>query len=211
MWTMLAGVPGKLKTLIDRLTATRAANLDNLNATVSSRAAASTALSNAVWSDARAAKLDMLPIVDPVSESPIAADWPTLSFGGFGTSDAEIVKRVVGGVAFATSSASLVDVVSVTGRGVLSFVAVMTPAVAQTLQLQIIIDGVTVLDATGGPSSAISNAWAVAVGTLNIESASALQAGLDQIPFRSSLVIKLRAAEGAGGDRKCVYRLRRTA
>ena len=37
MWTMLAGVPGKLKTLIDRLTATRAANLDSLDATVSSR------------------------------------------------------------------------------------------------------------------------------------------------------------------------------
>ena len=60
MWTMLAGVPGKLKTLIDRLTATRAANLDKLDATVSSRAAASTALSNAVWSDARAAKLDAI-------------------------------------------------------------------------------------------------------------------------------------------------------
>ncbi|WP_341649924.1 hypothetical protein [Thauera humireducens] len=58
MWTMLAGVPGKLKTLLDRLTATRAANLDNLNATVTSRAPAATALSNAVWTDARAAKLD---------------------------------------------------------------------------------------------------------------------------------------------------------
>lgn len=34
----LLGVPGKLKTLIDRLTATRAANLDDLDTTVSSRA-----------------------------------------------------------------------------------------------------------------------------------------------------------------------------
>jgi len=37
MFAMLAGVPGKLKTLLDRLTATRAGLLDNLNATVSSR------------------------------------------------------------------------------------------------------------------------------------------------------------------------------
>lgn len=59
MW-FLAGLPGKLKVLVDRLTSTRAANLDNLNATVSSRAPASTALSNAVWSDARAAKLDSI-------------------------------------------------------------------------------------------------------------------------------------------------------
>jgi hypothetical protein len=41
-------------------TAARAAKLDNLDATVSSRAPASTALSNATWTDARAAKLDNL-------------------------------------------------------------------------------------------------------------------------------------------------------
>lgn len=76
MWAMLAGVPGKLKTLIDRLTATRAANLDNLNATISSRmpgtateqgridvaissrAPSSTALSNATWTDTKAGFLD---------------------------------------------------------------------------------------------------------------------------------------------------------
>lgn len=57
MWTMLAGVPGKLKTLLDRLTAGRAANLDNLNATISSRAPASTALSNTVWTDGLASNL----------------------------------------------------------------------------------------------------------------------------------------------------------
>lgn len=62
MWTMLAGVPGKLKTMLDRLTATRAANLDKLDANVSTRAAASTALSNAVWTDARAGKLDLIGI-----------------------------------------------------------------------------------------------------------------------------------------------------
>lgn len=62
MWTMLAGVPGKLKTLADRLTATRAANLDKLDANITTRAAAATALSNAVWSDARAGKLDSIGI-----------------------------------------------------------------------------------------------------------------------------------------------------
>lgn len=73
MWTMLAGVPGKLKTLIDRLTATRAANLDKLDANITTRAAASTALSNAVWSDARAGKLDAIGL--PVSPM----DRPVLS------------------------------------------------------------------------------------------------------------------------------------
>lgn len=58
MLMMLAGLPGKMKTLLDRLTAARAGNLDRLDATVSSRAPANTALLRAVWSDARAAALD---------------------------------------------------------------------------------------------------------------------------------------------------------
>lgn len=80
MWTMLAGVPGKLKTLIDRLTATRAANLDKLDANISTRAAASTALSNATWdgtlagnlaalTTTRAARLDATVLVDGVIKS----------------------------------------------------------------------------------------------------------------------------------------------
>jgi len=53
----LLGISGKVKTLLDRLTVTRAANLDDLNATVSSRAAASTALSTAIWTSTKAGYL----------------------------------------------------------------------------------------------------------------------------------------------------------
>lgn len=56
----LMGIPGKLKTLLDRLTATRAGYLDNLDATVSSRAPSSTALSTSNWTAARAGYLDNL-------------------------------------------------------------------------------------------------------------------------------------------------------
>ena len=65
---ILLGLPGQLKKLIDRLvpsgsaqtlTDARVSALDNLNATVSSRAPSSTALSNATWTDARAARLDV--------------------------------------------------------------------------------------------------------------------------------------------------------
>lgn len=52
------GIPGKVSTLVSRLTSARASNLDNLNATVSSRAPSSTALSNATWTNAKAAFLD---------------------------------------------------------------------------------------------------------------------------------------------------------
>ena len=54
----LLGLPGRIKILMDRITSTRASNLDNLNATVSSRAPASTALSSSVWTGTREGYLD---------------------------------------------------------------------------------------------------------------------------------------------------------
>ena len=60
MMELLAGVPGKLKALADRLTAARADNLDHLDADISSRAPANTAVSNAVLTDARIGNLDNL-------------------------------------------------------------------------------------------------------------------------------------------------------
>lgn len=64
MIDFLLGVPGKLKTISDHLltywTAARAAKVDNLDAAISTRAVAATALSTAQWTNARAAKLDNL-------------------------------------------------------------------------------------------------------------------------------------------------------
>lgn len=67
MMELLAAVPGKLKALADRLTAARADNLDHLDADISSRAPANTAVSNAVLTDARVAKLDNL---DNIASAP---------------------------------------------------------------------------------------------------------------------------------------------
>ena len=54
----LLGVPGKLKTLLDRLTAARATKLDNLDTAITTRAPSSTALSTATWTATRAGYLD---------------------------------------------------------------------------------------------------------------------------------------------------------
>lgn len=62
MLEIIAGIPGRLKTLSDYLTTNlgtaRAAKIDNLDTTLSSRAVASTALSTVDWTPARAALLD---------------------------------------------------------------------------------------------------------------------------------------------------------
>mgnify|MGYP006049776579 CR=1 FL=1 len=56
----LLGLPYKIKTLLDRLTPDRAAKLDNVNDTITSRAPAASAVSNAVLTDARVGLLDNL-------------------------------------------------------------------------------------------------------------------------------------------------------
>lgn len=62
MIDFLLGVPGKLKTIYDYLTthlsSTRAAKIDNLDAAMSTRAPASTALSTATWTGTKAGYLD---------------------------------------------------------------------------------------------------------------------------------------------------------
>jgi hypothetical protein len=61
MMPALMGLPAKAKAIYDHLTnylpSTRAAKIDNLDAAISSRAVASTALSNATWTGALAAIL----------------------------------------------------------------------------------------------------------------------------------------------------------
>lgn len=55
----LISVPGKLKQLLDRIPATATTLLNRLDATISSRAPASTALLRSIWTDAKAAFLDV--------------------------------------------------------------------------------------------------------------------------------------------------------
>lgn len=63
MIDMLLGVPGKLKSVYDHLStylsSTRCAKIDNLDAAISTRAAAATALSSGTWTAAKAGYLDM--------------------------------------------------------------------------------------------------------------------------------------------------------
>jgi ABC-type hemin transport system ATPase subunit len=97
---ILASIPGKLATLLGRLTAGRATNLDNLDATISTRAIASSALSNAQWTNARATKLDYLDVpvssVMPVASSVIQSiQYGTLTWGNGVTAPTVAISAVV--------------------------------------------------------------------------------------------------------------------
>lgn len=69
----LMGLPGRVTALLGRLTEPRAANLDRLDAAVTTRAPSATALSNLVWTDAIAAKLSAMHVETPPTALP--APW----------------------------------------------------------------------------------------------------------------------------------------
>ena len=54
----LFGLPGKVATLLTRITSARATKLDNLDAAISTVSVAATALSTSNWTNARAALID---------------------------------------------------------------------------------------------------------------------------------------------------------
>ncbi len=140
MLGFLAGLPGKLKTLTDRLTSGRAANLDNLDAAMTSRAAASTALSTAQWTNALAAALLAVKQRAPTSYIGNGSEIVTITYG-------------IIGAAFALSGWTTANVLktlrSETGAGVLNLVAVTANnTTARTIRVKVTIDGVVVVDVT---------------------------------------------------------------
>lgn len=189
MIEVLLGLPAKVKTLVDRLTSTRATNLDNLDAAVSTRSAASTALSNVVWTDARAGKLDTAALeASPLLAAPIATGLiPTAGTALYLAAVDAIGPNNSGLTAFTVSSLTYIDMINYTGKGVLEFVGMSSETAAA--QIQITIDGLLVLDSTlaGGGAGQSNNA--AYVGTLNKQSWSI---SLSHIPFKTSLRIQVK-------------------
>ena len=105
----LLGLPGKVKTLIDRLTSTRATNLDNLDAAITTRAAASTALSSATWTGTRAGYIDLLNTHLDANTGIMLPKFQLLTSGTTWTRPAGsidnlvLVSAIAGGEAWATS------------------------------------------------------------------------------------------------------------
>ena len=194
MSDFLLGVPGKLKTisdylatnlatgraaLIDRLDATIssrasaaavAAVAAALDATISSRAAASTALSSATWPQGLATKLNDSPLLSP----PIAA--------------------LVGSSAASTST-SFATVHTYTGKGVLTYASVVGGG-SSVGTAEVWIDGV--LYVTGSAT----NAPAVVINHL-VGTATSYEA----VPFNASLEIKVKTSNASWpGYASCRYR-----
>ena len=193
--SFLLGLPGKIGTLLTRLSDTRATKLDNLDAAVTTRSAAATALSTVQWTSARAAKLDSLatvPITNGVVEG--SAFMP----------DAALDTLVSGLTTASTSSTSFADAVNYTGPGVLLFAAVKKTA--QNTTMEVILDGVTAISVVANGSSGDT---AIAVGMFCGPTATPILIP-EPIAFRTSLQIQHKTASAVAPS-VAIYRYRETA
>lgn len=204
MFAMLAGIPGKMKTLLDRLTSTRAANLDKLDANVSTRAASATALTNAVWTDALATKLNGMG--NPESNKvPIAGGL----VGGANVNAGHSIPGSPKGVQnFAAStvcgaSGTYSDVVNISGSGILTglFSVSIPGASAPSYTMQLIVDGVTIGTYVNSAATSSNSRVRNLVGgfqyiwdVLNsYETVVMIRDGFG-IPFKTSLQIRVTSA-----------------
>lgn len=185
----ISGATGRLKAVYDYLVANlsvaRAAKIDNLDAAISTRAGASTALSSATWTGTRAGYLDK--IEGPTDAPPT---WHSASSGAI-TSTSNLNPPAVLQICTvgADVSASVyTTTLSVSGRGVLTFAALYFDAYSGNGYMRIIIDGVTIIE----QSTNASYAFGAVVGAMVETSVGIYAIPCEQIPFRTSLQIQIR-------------------
>jgi hypothetical protein len=210
MIDFLLGVPGKLKTISDLLTANwtaaRAAKIDYLDATISSRAPASTAVSNVDYTPARAAALDSAASTgtNPILSPPIAngLPFPSTSINSNPTY-LTLVTACAGQYAISTST-SYTAIVNVTGKGVLNFLAFSASNVGGSLRLT--IDGVVIFTV----SASYNNIYVGAAQVQSVSPYDVLGITYGNIPFKQSLLIE-HLSSTSGQQIATIYKYHRTA
>lgn len=170
---ILLGLPGQIKKLIDRLvpsgsaqtlTDARVSALDNLNATVSSRAPSSTALSSAMWTDTKAGYLDaaISSVAYPVQTEIINQD----ASGTTGIAGLNAISPGRGFGSLTVTGGAYAEVLSVAVPGILWWAACWRGSAFTngTLNIRITIDGVVAI-LTGYVNAATTqNTGAIGVG-----------------------------------------------
>ena len=196
---LLLGLPAKVKLLLERLTATRATNLDNLsnlNTTVSSRAPASdTGTLLGRLTQPRADKLDLIPNLNPFGP-------PTgeMSFAEWASREGTTIPVGPANVTVLPQSESYVELLSLSGPAVIYYLGIYcniptkTPPVVTITEFE--IDGVVVTPSGGIVYSAgsIGNKILSLVG-MHVDNSSLhgnSYLAFQPIVFNTNLVVRLK-------------------
>lgn len=204
MFAIILAAVGQLAELLNRLSTARAGNLDKLDANISTRAPSSTALSNTVWDAALKTTIQGRAAESPALLPPKASGIELPSASALSTSSAAALAANCGGKLHTNGTSTLSDALNYTGSGVLNFLAVGNVN-AFGSQIVLTIDGATVLTTTGTGASG----FFVIAGSLGSD--AGVPAGLDQIPFKTSIRIQHAFPAAGGGTSNCVYRVRKVS
>lgn len=199
-----SGVTGQLKTALANLTTIIGKLVASVDVNSSTLAPASTALSNTVWDDALKTTIQGRAAESPALLPPKASGIELPSASALSTSSAAALAANCGGQLHTNGTSTLSDALNYTGSGVLNFLAVGNVN-AFGSQIVLTIDGATVLTTTGTGASG----FFVIAGSLGSD--AGVPAGLDQIPFKTSIRIQHAFPAAGGGTSNCVYRVRKVS
>lgn len=230
----ISGATGRLKVLVDRLSAAWAAKLDTLHTNYTAARAgyldklnlAGKATDDAVWTNARAALLDNIGTSGmPVIANGIFGTKPTRNYnttltGASAYYPSPLVRFLTDcctAVACANLTTTYVTKLNLTGKGYIDFLAIARYYDGYGTTIKVTIDGVVAMELTlnsGGTGlwsvmSAIGDVAGLppsAQGDLHNE-----QIILEQIPFFSSFVVEVKASAGTTSDATLYYHGRKTA
>ena len=154
MWAVFAKVAEVANYLKTNLSTTRAGKIDNLDATISSRASASTALSNAVWTNTRAGYLDGVNNINTNVGSNSDASSPTGSVhaklkdlkANLGGGVGDYTRFHSGGVSPTIEVGTYITLLDVQGMGELSYCYAHHNS---NNKLRITVDGVVIYHEAG--------------------------------------------------------------
>jgi hypothetical protein len=205
MIDFLLGVPGKLATIIgwftNYWTAARAAKIDYLDAAISSRAPASTAVSNADYTSALATKLNALKGTLNTTPTAIKNTWSSSGWSfPVAATTPSASQFPLSGVATSLSGAltanTLATVLNITGAGVLNMLGISTvDSTSRKLRMKLTLDGIVVFDSTSG-ALAGANLGFYCVGGWDITNVGTVGSSfnLDQIPFATSCLFEIASS-----------------
>ncbi len=209
MIDFLLGVPGKLKSLTDRLTAARAGYLDNLDAAISTRAGASTAVSNADYTAALAAHLAGL--IATLNKTPTqivnyysASGWYP---GILGSISGKNPFKTFGG--WALTAGVLKTALSLTGSGVINMLgAYHSTTTSKTIRMKLTLDGVVVFDSTSIASTSGGGFVVGVVNSTDIANTGTYFA-MESVPFSTSCLFEIASSvtETIGIKALAIYKM----
>lgn len=214
MIDFLAGVPGKLNTLLNRLTATWAAKLDTLHDSrlTSARAGYMDKLNvvgkvvdDAVWTPARAAQLDLTDTLSGTAPKVNGLRATKVQFR-HGTEVEYALERAGEYVAINGVKNVYAPLLSITGAGRISFLVVLGPTSVHSLTgVRITVDGTNIYEINSGFSAGDGSVGyglcpigVCATDTSSLPKTVAIGQGMP-VPFKASFLVEVKTSDVSSG------------